>query len=139
MSNQTFLSRKLMDVLAKRFGVPIVGAVNTPHSVNSVVTYLATYKNATGKYNSDDCKNMIVDWSKQNPMFVVSQFSNPTPAEQQQMIHDVQQKKNWKRHNIQKDGNVIERCFDCAPLDDQYRAYVIEENGELRLESIGGE
>jgi len=50
--------------------------------------------------------------------------------------------RNWKRHSKGKawdNPNAIERCFDCAPFDDQLRAYVTEQNGQITDVFIAGE
>lgn len=58
------------------------------------------------------------------------------------LVKDTTNPKNWKRKDKSKcwdNPNATQRCFDCAPFDDQLRAYVTEENGQITEVYIAGE
>lgn len=110
------------------------------------------------KITSLDCKNAILDWLKERPLFVLQQFScdeNPenicidifTPGGTVYEITNLDElnavalkRTNWKRfekyHN--QDGSVV-RGFNCAPFDDQLRGYVTEKNNEIISVEVVGE
>lgn len=81
-----------------------------------------------------DCKAEIVKIVIANPSIVEDQFVDGESADPAKLV------KNWKRMAKEKmdDGNTM-RIFDCAPYDDQLRAYVIDNGSKIISVDICGE
>jgi len=84
--------------------------------------------------NTAECKELIVKWCQKNEDFICEQFS-PRLTHSQFLLST--KEANWKRIIKTKDGNDIERVFDCKPFDDQLRAYVVELNGKVTIQVQG--
>ena len=80
------------------------------------------------------CKEQISKWCQQNEDFVCNEFS-PKLTHSQFLLST--KEANWKRMSKTKNGNEIERVFDCKPFDDQLRAYVVELNGKVTIQVQG--
>ena len=68
------------------------------------------------------CKKRIVEWIKNHPGHVSTQFEADIDERPARMV------KNWKRISKERDGDLTIRGFDCAPYDDQLRAYVTSDD-----------
>jgi hypothetical protein len=93
------------------------------------------------KVNTALCKQMIVDYLRDNPGHVFEQFCDENAT-----IHEFEapalDPSNWKRMNKEKhwrNHDITIRGFDCSPYDDQLRAYVHEEDNRVTFVEVVGE
>lgn len=76
------------------------------------------------KITTEQCKQLIVKFCADNKDYINRQFTENLSEE---IYSKVLEPRNWRRRSKGMDysGRGIERSFDCRPLDDQLRAYVI--------------
>jgi len=92
-----------------------------------------------GNVNSADIKKKIVDCVLQNRAGVDAQFEGAGNAPSSAASVE----RNWKRISKAKVGKFtrfpedsVERVFDCKPLEDQLRAYVITDATDDQILSL---
>jgi hypothetical protein len=82
--------------------------------------------------NTEDIKNKIPEWLTRSEIDrLKSEFVSEEPEFYNSFESVVSNPKNWKRIIKKKVENGIERVFDCKPLDDQLRFYIITNNEDI--------
>lgn len=83
------------------------------------------------------CKKLIVEYCQKNKTGICNQF---VPSLTDEQFAQACKESNWKRRSKSNCGtNKIERMFDCKPFDDQLRAYVLEQDGNVVSVIVQGE
>jgi hypothetical protein len=85
------------------------------------------------KQSSDKLKEEITKYCRKNEIYVRKEFDPPLTYSQFEKTMVV---KNWKRISKYKDGECIERTFDCFPFDDQLRANVTTDLTDTNILSL---
>lgn len=73
------------------------------------------------KVGTEECKQVVVDYCQAHKQEICNEFDPPLDDKSFEQTLLV---KNWKRESKEEDGGIIERAFDCRPLDSQLRAYM---------------
>lgn len=92
------------------------------------------------KISTEICKKEICKYVKANVDKIAKEFFVNNDDEFKEIKNSIRVKatdeKNWKRLNKRKEGNKVVRSFDCAPFDDQLRAYVTSNTNDTVIESV---
>jgi hypothetical protein len=85
------------------------------------------------KITTELCKELIVEFVKNNKDSIVNEFHPPLNPDD--LLEKAGKVKHWKRILKRKDKEslTVERGFDCTPFDDQLRAYVITDITDTKV------
>lgn len=86
----------------------------------------------------DSMKSAIVDHAKSHLSDILEQFTEDTNSEEiRDAVSDVD---NWRfRFSSRLEDESVEWCFNCEPLDDQLRAYILTDAANTKILRISRE
>lgn len=63
-------------------------------------------------------------------------FCEQTDGAHKELAAAMRKATNWRRMYKRRENGMIERVFNCAPLDDQLRAYVYTDLGDSNIVDV---